>query len=47
VAAPLLPNYIGGAWVEAGGVEALADVDPASGETLAQVPRRTPKRKRP
>jgi malonate-semialdehyde dehydrogenase (acetylating)/methylmalonate-semialdehyde dehydrogenase len=38
VPAPLLPNYIGGAWVDAGGVEALADVDPASGETLARVP---------
>jgi malonate-semialdehyde dehydrogenase (acetylating) / methylmalonate-semialdehyde dehydrogenase len=38
VAAPLLANYIGGAWVEAGDVEAIADVDPASGEALAQVP---------
>ena len=33
-----LSNYIGGAWVEAGEVETLADIDPASGETLAQVP---------
>jgi malonate-semialdehyde dehydrogenase (acetylating)/methylmalonate-semialdehyde dehydrogenase len=38
VPAPRLPNYVGGAWVEAGSVETLADVDPASGETLAQVP---------
>jgi malonate-semialdehyde dehydrogenase (acetylating)/methylmalonate-semialdehyde dehydrogenase len=38
VAAPRLPNYIGGNWVGAEGVETLADVDPASGETLAQVP---------
>jgi malonate-semialdehyde dehydrogenase (acetylating) / methylmalonate-semialdehyde dehydrogenase len=33
-----LPNYIGGAWVGTGAVETLADVDPASGETLAEVP---------
>jgi malonate-semialdehyde dehydrogenase (acetylating)/methylmalonate-semialdehyde dehydrogenase len=38
VPAPRLHNYIGGAWVDAGGVETLADVDPASGETVAQVP---------
>jgi malonate-semialdehyde dehydrogenase (acetylating)/methylmalonate-semialdehyde dehydrogenase len=38
VAAPRLPNYVGGAWVEAGGVETLADVDPASGATVAEVP---------
>jgi malonate-semialdehyde dehydrogenase (acetylating) / methylmalonate-semialdehyde dehydrogenase len=38
VAAPRLPNYIGGTWADAEGVETLADVDPASGETLAQVP---------
>jgi malonate-semialdehyde dehydrogenase (acetylating)/methylmalonate-semialdehyde dehydrogenase len=38
VAAPRLPNYIAGHWVDAAGVETLADVDPASGETLAQVP---------
>jgi malonate-semialdehyde dehydrogenase (acetylating)/methylmalonate-semialdehyde dehydrogenase len=38
VAAPRLPNYIGGSWADAEGVETLADVDPASGETLAQVP---------
>jgi malonate-semialdehyde dehydrogenase (acetylating)/methylmalonate-semialdehyde dehydrogenase len=38
VTAPRLPNYIAGAWVQADGIETLADVDPASGETLAQVP---------
>jgi malonate-semialdehyde dehydrogenase (acetylating)/methylmalonate-semialdehyde dehydrogenase len=38
VAAPRLPNYIGGAWLPGDGIETLADVDPASGETLAQVP---------
>jgi malonate-semialdehyde dehydrogenase (acetylating)/methylmalonate-semialdehyde dehydrogenase len=38
VAAPRLPNYIGGTWADAEGVGTLADVDPASGETLAQVP---------
>jgi malonate-semialdehyde dehydrogenase (acetylating)/methylmalonate-semialdehyde dehydrogenase len=38
VAAPRLPNYIGGSWVEPAGAETLADVDPAGGETLAQVP---------
>ena len=34
----LLRNFIGGEWVAAEGVEGLADVDPASGETLATVP---------
>jgi malonate-semialdehyde dehydrogenase (acetylating) / methylmalonate-semialdehyde dehydrogenase len=38
VPARRLSNYIGGAWVEAGEVETLADIDPANGETLAQVP---------
>jgi malonate-semialdehyde dehydrogenase (acetylating) / methylmalonate-semialdehyde dehydrogenase len=38
VAAPRLPNYVGGAWVEVAGVETLADVDPASGATVAEVP---------
>ena len=38
VAAPRLPNYVGGAWVEVDGVETLADVDPASGATVAEVP---------
>jgi acyl-CoA reductase-like NAD-dependent aldehyde dehydrogenase len=38
VTAPRLANYIGGAWVDAGGVQTLADVDPASGATVAQVP---------
>jgi malonate-semialdehyde dehydrogenase (acetylating)/methylmalonate-semialdehyde dehydrogenase len=38
VTAPRLSNYVGGSWVEATGVETLADVDPASGETVAQVP---------
>jgi len=38
VAAPRLPNYIGGAWAHAEGVETLADIDPAGGETLARVP---------
>ena len=36
--APRLPNYIGGNWVEVHGIEAVADIDPASGETLARVP---------
>jgi malonate-semialdehyde dehydrogenase (acetylating)/methylmalonate-semialdehyde dehydrogenase len=38
VAAPRLPNYIDGHWVDAPALKTLADVDPASGETLAQVP---------
>ena len=33
-----LPNYIGGAWVEAAGVEAIDDIDPATGEVAARVP---------
>ncbi len=33
-----LRNFIGGEWREADGVEALPDVDPASGETVATVP---------
>jgi acyl-CoA reductase-like NAD-dependent aldehyde dehydrogenase len=38
VAAPRLPNYIGGAWIPVDDLETLADVDPASGEALARVP---------
>jgi malonate-semialdehyde dehydrogenase (acetylating)/methylmalonate-semialdehyde dehydrogenase len=38
VSAPRLPNYVAGAWVNVDGVEALADVDPGSGETVAAVP---------
>ncbi len=38
MAAPRLSNYVGGAWVDADGVETLADVDPASGATVARVP---------
>jgi malonate-semialdehyde dehydrogenase (acetylating)/methylmalonate-semialdehyde dehydrogenase len=33
-----LRNYIGGAWRSADGVPTLDDVDPVSGETVAQVP---------
>jgi malonate-semialdehyde dehydrogenase (acetylating) / methylmalonate-semialdehyde dehydrogenase len=33
-----LANYVGGEWRQAGDVEAIADVDPASGKTLAEVP---------
>jgi malonate-semialdehyde dehydrogenase (acetylating) / methylmalonate-semialdehyde dehydrogenase len=33
-----LANYVGGEWRPAGGVEAMADVDPATGETVAMVP---------
>ena len=33
-----LANYVGGEWRQAGDVEALADIDPASGETVAMVP---------
>jgi malonate-semialdehyde dehydrogenase (acetylating)/methylmalonate-semialdehyde dehydrogenase len=38
VAGPRLANYIGGEWRHADGVEAIADVDPATGETAALVP---------
>jgi malonate-semialdehyde dehydrogenase (acetylating)/methylmalonate-semialdehyde dehydrogenase len=38
VAAPRLPNYIGGHWVDVPAVETLDDLDPASGEALARVP---------
>ncbi len=38
MAAPRLPNYIGGNWVGVHGVKSVADIDPASGELLAQVP---------
>ena len=34
----VLANYVGGEWRVVGDVEALADVDPASGETVALVP---------
>jgi malonate-semialdehyde dehydrogenase (acetylating)/methylmalonate-semialdehyde dehydrogenase len=34
----LLRNYVGGAWIGAEGVEAIDDVDPASGEAVARVP---------
>ena len=37
-AAPRLPNYIDGNWVGVHGVESLADIDPATGKTLARVP---------
>jgi malonate-semialdehyde dehydrogenase (acetylating)/methylmalonate-semialdehyde dehydrogenase len=37
-AAARLRNYAGGEWVEVEGVETLADVDPLSGATSAQVP---------
>jgi malonate-semialdehyde dehydrogenase (acetylating)/methylmalonate-semialdehyde dehydrogenase len=33
-----LRNYAGGEWVEVEGVEALADVDPVTGETSVEVP---------
>jgi malonate-semialdehyde dehydrogenase (acetylating) / methylmalonate-semialdehyde dehydrogenase len=33
-----LRNYVGGEWRAVEGVETLADVDPASGETVAEVP---------
>ncbi len=34
----MLRNLIGGEWLEAGGVEELDDVDPATGEVAARVP---------
>jgi malonate-semialdehyde dehydrogenase (acetylating) / methylmalonate-semialdehyde dehydrogenase len=36
--AAVLGNYVGGEWRNAEGVEAIADVDPATGETVAMVP---------
>ncbi|HKA66670.1 MAG TPA: CoA-acylating methylmalonate-semialdehyde dehydrogenase [Solirubrobacterales bacterium] len=33
-----LANYVGGEWRQVGEVEALADVDPATGKTVAMVP---------
>ncbi len=33
-----LANYVGGEWRNAGEVEAIADVNPATGETVAMVP---------
>jgi malonate-semialdehyde dehydrogenase (acetylating) / methylmalonate-semialdehyde dehydrogenase len=36
--APRLANYVAGEWRPAGDVEMLADVDPATGETVAMVP---------
>jgi malonate-semialdehyde dehydrogenase (acetylating)/methylmalonate-semialdehyde dehydrogenase len=35
---PRLSNYVGGQWRSVDGVEALPDVHPASGETVAMVP---------
>ena len=37
--APLLSNYVAGSWVDAGEGGTLEDRDPATGETLALVPR--------
>ena len=34
----LLRNYVGGEWARRGGLETLADVDPVSGATVAEVP---------
>jgi malonate-semialdehyde dehydrogenase (acetylating) / methylmalonate-semialdehyde dehydrogenase len=34
----VLPNYVGGAWVEARGPDALPVINPATGETIARVP---------
>jgi malonate-semialdehyde dehydrogenase (acetylating)/methylmalonate-semialdehyde dehydrogenase len=36
--APRLANYIGGEWRQAEGVDALPDIHPVSGETVAMVP---------
>jgi acyl-CoA reductase-like NAD-dependent aldehyde dehydrogenase len=36
--AATLDNYVGGAWVQARGVESLDDIDPATGEVAARVP---------
>src|SRR5262249_26207751 len=33
-----LRNYVAGEWREAAGVESIPDVDPVSGETVAEVP---------
>ncbi|MBV9536732.1 MAG: CoA-acylating methylmalonate-semialdehyde dehydrogenase [Solirubrobacterales bacterium] len=33
-----LPNYVGGRWLEVGGVDVLEDRDPSSGEVVARVP---------
>jgi malonate-semialdehyde dehydrogenase (acetylating)/methylmalonate-semialdehyde dehydrogenase len=38
VEAPRLRNFVGGEWVEVGGVDGLADLDPATGEAVATVP---------
>ncbi|MDP3773752.1 MAG: aldehyde dehydrogenase family protein, partial [Gemmatimonadales bacterium] len=38
-----IPNYIGGAWVQAGATESLALTNPATGEALGRVPRATAK----
>ena len=35
---PQLPNYVGGAWLDTGGLASLADIDPATGLTAARVP---------
>src|SRR5918999_3404930 len=37
-----LRNYVGGAWVAAGGGDPIEDVDPATGELAALVPRSAP-----
>jgi malonate-semialdehyde dehydrogenase (acetylating) / methylmalonate-semialdehyde dehydrogenase len=37
-----LRNYVGGAWLEAGGGDPIEDVDPATGELAALVPRSGP-----
>jgi malonate-semialdehyde dehydrogenase (acetylating)/methylmalonate-semialdehyde dehydrogenase len=37
-AASVLANYLGGEWRRPDGVEAIPDVDPATGETVAMVP---------
>lgn len=34
----MLRNYVGGKWLEVDGVEALDDVNPATGEVVARVP---------
>ncbi|HKG37540.1 MAG TPA: CoA-acylating methylmalonate-semialdehyde dehydrogenase [Conexibacter sp.] len=37
-AARTLPNYVGGAWVDAAGDDVLNDLNPATGELLARIP---------
>ncbi|HEX7060269.1 MAG TPA: CoA-acylating methylmalonate-semialdehyde dehydrogenase [Solirubrobacterales bacterium] len=38
VETPVLTNYVGGEWRIAEGIETLPDIDPATGEVVAQVP---------